>query len=185
MFSTMLVSIFMYSTLVSAAENSFTDGTALEIFSDSESGINQTNTEMVQSEGTIEPSIENLSITPEGLHAFNRNYLNGVATASEISLYADVWAIIPTTSGTIIVDSTATVPGAGSYYVRLLQSCLNYLGYNAGSADGIYGPNTESAIRSFQRNNGLSVDGIAGENTWRYLDIRIDTYHADLGPVPF
>ena len=83
------------------------------------------------------------------------------------------------------VYSTATVPGASSYYVRLLQACLNYLGYNSGSADGIYGTKTKSAIKSFQRNNGLTVDGIAGEMTWRYIDIRVDTYSETHGKVPF
>ena len=119
------------------------------------------------------------------LHAFNYNYINGIMNASDVSLYSDVWAIIPTTSGSKTVYSTATVPGASSYYVRLLQACLNYLGYNSGSADGIYGTKTKSAIKSFQRNNGLTVDGIAGEMTWRYIDIRVDTYSETHGKVPF
>lgn len=40
-------------------------------------------------------------------------------------------------------------------------------GYDVGSsgADGIYGTNTEKAVRQYQQNNGLSVDGIAGEQT--------------------
>ena len=44
---------------------------------------------------------------------------------------------------------------------------------------------TKSAIKSFQRNNGLTVDGIAGEMTWRYIDIRVDTYSETHGKVPF
>ena len=62
---------------------------------------------------------------------------------------------------------------------------MNYLGYNSGSADGIYGTKTKSAIKSFQRNNGLTVDVIAGEMTWRYIDIRVDTYSETHGKVPF
>ena len=116
---------------------------------------------------------------------YSYNYINGIMNASDVSLYSDVWAIIPTTSGSKTVYSTATVPGASSYYVRLLQACLNYLGYNSGSADGIYGTKTKSAIKSFQRNNGLTVDGIAGEMTWRYIDIRVDTYSETHGKVPF
>ena len=120
-----------------------------------------------------------------GIITFNYNYINGIMNASDVSLYSDVWAIIPTTSGSKTIYSTATVPGASSYYVRLLQACLNYLGYNSGSADGIYGTKTKSAIKSFQRNNGLTVDGIAGEMTWRYIDIRVDTYSETHGKVPF
>lgn len=37
------------------------------------------------------------------------------------------------------------------------------------STDGIWGNNTEQAIRRFQKNNGLVVDGIVGVNTWKKL----------------
>ena len=37
------------------------------------------------------------------------------------------------------------------------------------SADGIFGANTEVAVKNYQRTNGLSVDGIVGRNTWRKL----------------
>lgn len=49
--------------------------------------------------------------------------------------------------------------------VRLLQGYLNDLGYNSGRLDGIFGPVTDGAVRDFQRDNGLSVDGIAGPKT--------------------
>lgn len=34
------------------------------------------------------------------------------------------------------------------------------------SADGIFGSNTEQAVRTYQRNHRLSSDGIVGRNTW-------------------
>ena len=49
--------------------------------------------------------------------------------------------------------------------VKALQNTLNSLGFNAGGADGIYGWNTVTAIRSFQSTYGLSADGMAGRNT--------------------
>ena len=51
--------------------------------------------------------------------------------------------------------------------VRKMQQSLMDAGYDVGSsgADGKYGPATESAVRRYQKNNGLSVDGIAGNNT--------------------
>jgi N-acetylmuramoyl-L-alanine amidase len=49
--------------------------------------------------------------------------------------------------------------------VRMLQSRLNLLGFNAGREDGILGPRSDHAIREFQRNVGLPVDGIVGATT--------------------
>jgi peptidoglycan hydrolase-like protein with peptidoglycan-binding domain len=37
------------------------------------------------------------------------------------------------------------------------------------SADGIFGPQTEEAVKSFQRKKDLNVDGIVGEKTWAAL----------------
>lgn len=49
--------------------------------------------------------------------------------------------------------------------VKALQSALNQMGYNAGNVDGIFGNNTKNAVVRFQRDNGISADGIVGPNT--------------------
>ncbi|MFZ4514888.1 MAG: peptidoglycan-binding protein [Acidimicrobiia bacterium] len=49
--------------------------------------------------------------------------------------------------------------------VAELQSRLNSLGFDAGRVDGIAGIKTINALREFQRNAGLAVDGIAGPTT--------------------
>lgn len=49
--------------------------------------------------------------------------------------------------------------------VTTLQSTLQRNGYSVGSADGAFGNNTEFAVKQFQRNNGLSRDGIVGAAT--------------------
>jgi len=49
--------------------------------------------------------------------------------------------------------------------VAELQRRLNALGFDAGREDGILGPSTDGALRDFQRNAGLSVDGICGPAT--------------------
>ena len=46
-----------------------------------------------------------------------------------------------------------------------LQMNLKFLGYYSGSIDGIKGPLTIQAIKNFQRDNGLAVDGVAGQQT--------------------
>ena len=58
--------------------------------------------------------------------------------------------------------------GSQGNFVYLLQFILNQYGYNL-SVDGIFGSRTLSAVRDFQRNNSLSVDGLVGTNTWRTL----------------
>ena len=53
--------------------------------------------------------------------------------------------------------------------VRRLQEKLNEYGYGL-DTDGIFGVKTQSAVRDYQKNNGLSVDGIVGANTWGKLN---------------
>ena len=59
--------------------------------------------------------------------------------------------------------------GARGNITKLLQEKLVSLGYNTNGIDGIFGSGTERAVISFQKNNGLAVDGIVGKNTWRKL----------------
>ncbi|MCA0986523.1 peptidoglycan-binding protein [Guptibacillus algicola] len=59
------------------------------------------------------------------------------------------------------------IAGDRGHQVSTLQEELGgYYNYNV---DGIYGPITEKAVRAFQADNGLRVDGIAGANTWAAL----------------
>lgn len=46
--------------------------------------------------------------------------------------------------------------------VRELQRRLNRLGFDAGYVDGVFGPRTAAAVRDFQLNVGLRIDGIVG-----------------------
>ena len=52
-----------------------------------------------------------------------------------------------------------------------MQTKLIQRGYdlNPYGADGKFGAKTESAVRKFQADNGLVVDGICGRNTWSAL----------------
>ena len=59
--------------------------------------------------------------------------------------------------------------GAVSTYVLVLQDALNALGYSTRTLDGKFGPNTESALRAYQRQAGLSVDGICGCSSWKQI----------------
>lgn len=56
--------------------------------------------------------------------------------------------------------------------VKTLQARLLALGYALPlyGVDGDFGPETETAVRAYQRANGLEVDGIVGPTTWAKLD---------------
>lgn len=53
--------------------------------------------------------------------------------------------------------------------VKELQTLLDKHGFPCGEIDGIFGPATDTAVRSFQKANGLTVDGKVGEKTWAAL----------------
>lgn len=71
------------------------------------------------------------------------------------------------------VGTTTTAPttysllkiGSRGSDVKQLQSTLNSLGYNAGTADGIYGSRTAAAVKAYQQAMGLTADGLAGQQT--------------------
>jgi peptidoglycan hydrolase-like protein with peptidoglycan-binding domain len=46
---------------------------------------------------------------------------------------------------------------------------LNQAGFNTQGVDGNFGPNTQSALMSYQYSRGLSVDGVCGPQTWSAL----------------
>ncbi len=69
-------------------------------------------------------------------------------------------------------DNLANYPlirsGDRGNFVYLLQFILNSFGYNL-SVDGIFGSKTLNAVKNFQSQNSLQVDGLVGNNTWKTL----------------
>lgn len=63
--------------------------------------------------------------------------------------------------------------------VKALQELLNKCGYNCGNADGIFGEKTENAVKRFQADHSLSIDGIAGEATQDALAIEASIVKPD------
>lgn len=61
--------------------------------------------------------------------------------------------------------------GSSGAVVREIQTRLKNWGYYSGPVDGVYGSKTEAAVRYFQRKNGLSADGQAGNQTLAALGI--------------
>ena len=75
-----------------------------------------------------------------------------------ISLYSDNITVI-------------SQQGSRGNEVRQIQKKLKQLGYYKGNIDGLYGSDTKKAVISFQKNCGLTADGIAGPKTLLYLGL--------------
>jgi peptidoglycan hydrolase-like protein with peptidoglycan-binding domain len=54
--------------------------------------------------------------------------------------------------------------------VRRAQKRLTLGGWDTGGVDGVFGTNTEAAVKKFQGDRGLAVDGIVGPQTWAEID---------------
>jgi peptidoglycan hydrolase-like protein with peptidoglycan-binding domain len=88
-----------------------------------------------------------------------------VTDSSQVNLGKPVWR-----------SSAGGPAGSGSAYdqgtVQNIQAGLQRLGYDPGPADGHYGPQTEAAIRRFQQDNGLPIDGQPTVAVWQQIQQR-------------
>lgn len=57
-----------------------------------------------------------------------------------------------------------------------IQKALKGSGHYQGTVDGKIGPDTREAVRNFQRDNGLTPDGIVGKTTWNNLKTHLGSY---------
>ena len=73
-------------------------------------------------------------------------------------------------------DYTTLRPGMSGERVRLLQRALIDLDYLKGSADGVYGANTQAAVILFQKANKLTADGLAGKKTLTALETAFENH---------
>jgi len=62
--------------------------------------------------------------------------------------------------------------GSSGDDVSALQQALADKGYDVGEIDGIYGTKTREAVKHFQEDNSLTVDGIAGPQTLEALKLK-------------
>lgn len=61
--------------------------------------------------------------------------------------------------------------GSTGSEVKRIQTKLKELGYYYDSVDGVYGTNTKNAVTRFQKNCGITADGICGQKTLLYLGL--------------
>lgn len=114
-------------------------------------------------------SIQHL-LTHHG-HTTNADGVFGPATEASVRAFEESLGL--TLDGVVEAQTwvelvVTTRRGDQGHPTRALQRQLNRYGY-ALSVDGVFGPATEAATGDFQRQNRLSVDGVAGQATWRTL----------------
>lgn len=73
------------------------------------------------------------------------------------------------TAFVIPVNAAVLREGSRGDTVKQVQERLKQWGYYTGSVDGIFGAKTKSAVKSFQKSNGLTQDGIVGPATFKAL----------------
>lgn len=70
---------------------------------------------------------------------------------------------------TIVVELNELRSGQKGEQVKTVQRLLNAMGYSCGAVDGIFGAKTDKAVKSFQRKEGLTRDGIVGKKSWNAM----------------
>lgn len=76
---------------------------------------------------------------------------------------------------TAISSNALSKQGSRGDEVTAIQMKLRESGYYSGKIDGIFGSGTKNALISFQKDNGLTADGIAGTKTLQALGITADS----------
>lgn len=71
--------------------------------------------------------------------------------------------------------ATVIKQGSTGQTVRTIQTKLKNWGYYTGGIDGIFGANTTAAVKSFQRKNNLTADGIVGTKTAAAMGITLSS----------
>ena len=114
------------------------------------------------------------SKTKKALQAYQSD--NGLPKTGEAD--SATWAAI--NRGTSGMKVSALRKGSYGTQVKYLQRALIGLGYLNGTADGAYGGKTTEAVRAYQRDYGLGVDGSAGKNTMTSIKNTIVALQSDL-----
>lgn len=70
---------------------------------------------------------------------------------------------------TIMSNMPLITSGSCGSAVKALQARLNELGYDCGKVDGIFGEKTLAAVKAYQADHALLVDGKVGKQTWGAL----------------
>ena len=102
-------------------------------------------------------------------------------------LYKNAESAVTENSDPVVPAWQTLRKGSKGEAVRELQTVLLKLGYDLGpcGVDGDFGKATEAAIRSFQSDHRLAVDGVAGKNTWAELEKSVNAISVKPGEATY
>ena len=120
----------------------------------------------------LQKALNRLKITDKNNQPLVEDNGMGQATSSATEKFQRIVGVLPTgIAGNTTWDALNQILAK-----RVVQGThasgviIRYLQYRVGAdPDGIYGPQTEAAIKKFQQQNGLTADGIIGAITWQKL----------------
>ncbi len=132
-----------------------------------------------------------------GLRIIDKKFASAVAIAGAVSLVSvPAWAAGDRETG------ATQQPGAAQYQmerqpgqemhqqisseqIRQVQQKLQEEGHNPGPIDGVWGPQTQAAVRDFQQQNNLQATGQLDQRTMQELGVGRDHISGeDLPPIP-
>ena len=120
----------------------------------------------------LQKALNRLKITDKNNRTLVEDNSMGQATSSATEKFQRIVGVLPTgIAGNTTWDALNQILAK-----RVVQGThtsgviIRYLQYRVGAdPDGIYGPQTQAAIKKFQQQNGLTADGIIGAITWQKL----------------
>lgn len=120
----------------------------------------------------LQQALNRLKITDKNNRTLVEDNGMGAATSSATEKFQRIVGVLPTG-----IASNTTWDAINQILAkRVIQGThasgviIRYLQYRIGAnPDGIYGSQTEAALKKFQQQNGLTADGIIGAMTWQKL----------------
>ena len=86
-------------------------------------------------------------------------------------IFKIILCVLVVVSLSVITTLALSKIGSRSDEVKKIQTALRDKGYFTSNIDGIFGTLTKNAVIAFQKDNGLTPDGIVGEKTLKALGI--------------
>lgn len=119
----------------------------------------------------LQKALNRLKITDKNGKVLAEDNAIGPATTSAILNFQKVAGVLPTgIAGKTTWDAINLILAKRVIRANAGGPIVRYLQYRVGvDPDGVYGPQTEAAIKKFQKQNGLTGDGIVGPASWQKL----------------